>query len=62
MRRARQLAFDDVGYTVAVGRAVQAGMRQSIPSNSIDSCAAVSVTTPLAACGQTNWPCSSRLA
>jgi hypothetical protein len=50
------------GYTVACGRAVQAGMRQSIPSTSIESCAAVSETTPACVCGQTNLPFSSLLA
>ena len=46
----------------AAGRAVHAGMRQSIPSVSIASCAAVSVSVPSLACGQTNRPRSSRLA
>ncbi len=33
------------------GRAVQARMRQSIPSSSIEICAAVIVTVPLSICG-----------
>jgi hypothetical protein len=50
--------------TATSGRAVQAGMRQSIPSNSIDTWAAVRVMVPLSACGQTNRArgSSSRLA
>jgi hypothetical protein len=50
------------GYTAVSGRAVQAGMRQSIPSSSIESIAGVSETTPSLACGHTNLPRSSRLA
>ena len=38
------------------------GMRQSMPSSSIDSCAGVSDTLPCVACGQTKRPRSSRLA
>jgi hypothetical protein len=49
-------------YTAVAGRAVHAGMRQSIPSSSIESIAGVSDTAPLAACGHTNLPRSSRLA
>ena len=41
---------------------VRAGMRQSMPSSSIDNCAGVSDTTPSLACGQTKRPRSSRLA
>ena len=37
-----------------MGRAVQAGMRQSIPSVSIETWAWVSVTVPLPVCGHTN--------
>ena len=36
------------------------GLRQSMPSSSIDSCARVSETLPLSACGHTNRPRSSR--
>ncbi|GAV37075.1 hypothetical protein ROTAS13_04768 [Roseomonas sp. TAS13] len=46
----------------ACGRAVHAGMRQSIPSSNIDSIAGVIATTPSFACGQTKRPFSSRLA
>jgi hypothetical protein len=51
-----------IGYTAASGRAVQAGMRQSMPSTSIESCAGVRDTAPLPVRGQTNLPFSSRLA
>jgi hypothetical protein len=46
----------------AVGRQVRIGMRQSMPSSSMPSCAAVNATTPSADDGQTKWPFSSRLA
>ena len=51
-------------HAATSGRAVQAGILQSIPSNSIETCAAVIVTVPLPVCGQTNRACgsSSRLA
>ena len=49
-------------YPATSGRAVQAGIRQSIPSSSIDNCAGVSDTTPPCAAGHTNFPRSSRLA
>ena len=49
-------------YPAISGRQVRAGMRQSMPSSSIESCAGVSDTTPSLACGQTKWPRSSRLA
>ena len=45
-----------------VGDAVQAVARQSINSNSMDSCAMVSDTTPSLACGQMKRPRSSFLA
>lgn len=48
-------------YAMA-GAKVRTGMRQSIPSSSIDSCAGVSETLPDSACGQTKRPDSSRLA
>ena len=38
------------------------GARQSMPSSSIDNCAAVSTTDPSFACGHKNRPRSSRLA
>ena len=44
------------------GRAVHAGIRQSIPSHSIESCADVNATVPSRACGHTKRPFSSRLA
>src|SRR5450830_545934 len=49
------------GYQLVV-RQVRTGWRQSMPSSSIDSCACVSMTVPLAACGQMKRPRSSRLA
>ena len=45
----------------ASGVQVRTGARQSIPSSSIESCAAVSKTEPSLACGQMNLPRSSRL-
>jgi len=42
------------------GRHVRFGVRQSIPSNSIERVAGVSDTTPSLACGHTNRPRSSR--
>jgi hypothetical protein len=41
---------------------VRTGCRQPIPSSNIDSCACVSDTVPLLACGQMNRPRSSRFA
>ncbi len=49
-------------YPAISGRQLRAGMRQSIPSSSIESCAGVSETTPSLACGETKCPRSSRLA
>jgi hypothetical protein len=49
-------------YPASAGRAVHTGIRQSIPSSSIDSCAGVSDTEPSRAAGQTKRPRSSRLA
>ena len=47
-------------YTVIAGCQVLSGLHQSIPSSSIESCARVSETLPLSACGHTNRPRSSR--
>ena len=44
------------------GRQVRCGIRQSIPSSSIDNCARLSTATPSSARGQTNRPRSRRLA
>ena len=41
---------------------VRSGRRQSMPSSSIDNCARVNETVPLAACGHTKRPRSSRFA
>jgi len=49
-------------YTAIGGAAVRIGLRQSIPSSSIDSCARLNETIPLPACGQMKRPRSSRLA
>lgn len=49
-------------YKADVGFQVRSGRRQSMPSSSIDSCACVSATEPLLACGQMKRPRSSRLA
>lgn len=40
-------------YKADIGCHVRSGRRHSIPSSSIDSCACLSVTLPLLACGQT---------
>jgi hypothetical protein len=40
------------------GRRTRSGMRQSTPSSSIDSCAAVSDTRPVSVTGQTKCPFS----
>lgn len=47
-------------YPAASGRQVRSGIRQSIPSSSMDNCAGVSATLPSLAEGQTNRPFSSR--
>ncbi len=44
------------------GAAARTGCRQSIPSSNIESCAALSDTLPLCACGQIKRPRSKRLA
>ena len=49
-------------YKAEVGFQVRSGRRQSMPSSSVDSCAWVSATEPLLACGQMKRPRSSRLA
>src|SRR5580698_9147064 len=53
---------EEMFYTAMLGVAVRIGLRQSMPSSSIESCARLSETTPLSACGQTNRPRSRRLA
>src|SRR5690606_7760277 len=55
------LVFSSVEHQTARTGAVRSGRRQSMPSNSIASCAVVKETLPLVACGQTKRPCSSRL-
>jgi hypothetical protein len=49
-------------YKADVGRQVRSARLQSIPSSSIDSCAWVSETLPLFACGQTKRQRSRRFA
>ena len=49
-------------YTDSCGSQVRSGRRQSMPSSSIDSCARVSATVPLVACGHTKRPRSNRFA
>ena len=46
-------------YAATLGCQVRTGRRQSMPSSSIDSCAAERCTTPLVAWGHTNRPRSS---
>ena len=48
-------------YPAFKGRHVRCGMRQSMPSSSIASCADVRQTLPSLAAGQTNRPRSGRL-
>ncbi len=49
------------GYPVFSGRHVRFGIRQSMPSSSIASCAEVRLILPSFAAGQTNRPRSNRL-
>ncbi len=54
-RRLKQNRPQSVIFQRAIaGCQVRTGVRQSIPSMSIDSCAGVSDTAPCLACGQTN--------
>src|ERR1035441_7274153 len=48
-------------YPSSCGSQVRSGRRQSMPSSSIDNCARVNETVPLAACGHTKRPRSKRL-
>ena len=52
---------EEMFYTAMLGAAVRIGLRQSMPSSSIESCARLKQTTPLSACGQTKRPRSRRL-
>ena len=45
-----------VTHTAICGAQVRFGLRQSMPSSSIDNCARVSDTVPSVACGQMNRP------
>ena len=49
-----------VDYPTLSGRHVLCGMRQSMPSSSMDSCAGVMLIFPSFAAGQTNRPFSRR--
>lgn len=51
-----------VTYTAICGVHVLSGLRQSMPSMSIDSCARVRETVPSFACGQMKCPRSNRFA
>jgi len=51
-----------VNQTAISGVQVLSGLRQSMPSRSIESCARVRQTVPSVACGQMNRPRSRRLA
>ena len=51
-----------VTHTASCGVQVRSGLRQSMPSRSIESCARVRQTVPSVACGQMNRPRSRRLA
>ena len=54
-------AISSLRYTTRDGGAVQAGRRQSMPSQSMASCAEVSRTAPSAGDGQGKRPFSSTL-
>jgi hypothetical protein len=45
-----------INQTAISGVQVLSGLRQSMPSSSIESCARVSETVPSVACGQTKRP------
>ena len=51
-----------IKYTAICGDQVRSGLRQSMPSSSIDNCARVNATVPSFACGQMKRPRSSRFA
>jgi hypothetical protein len=51
-----------LSHHIALGRQVRSGVRQSIPSSSIDACAAESMIVPVFVTGQGKWPRSRRLA
>jgi len=55
-----QRAPRNKAYPAFKGRHVRTGMRQSMPSNSIASCAELMASLPLEGDGQTNRPRSSR--
>jgi hypothetical protein len=59
--KSQTIAVFFVFYTAISGVAVRTGLRQSIPSSSMDNCARLSATVPLSALGQTNRPRSNRL-
>jgi hypothetical protein len=61
-RRAKSIQQHAAHSPAISGRHVRTGIRQSMPSVSIDSCDGVSDTMPSRACGQMKWPRSSRLA
>ena len=48
-------------YPVISGRQLRAGMCQSVPSGSIESCAGVNAIAPSLACSPVEQPRSSRL-
>ena len=60
-RQARSHYRNDFFHPASSGRQVRAGIRQSMPSSNIDSCAGVRNTAPSLALGQTKRPFSSRL-
>ena len=51
-----------VTHTASCGAQVRSGLRRSMPSRSIESCARVRQTVPSVACGQISRPRSRRLA
>jgi hypothetical protein len=57
----REQFCEEMFYTAMAGAAVRIGLRQSMPSSSIESCARLNDTAPLSACGQIKRPRSRRL-
>ncbi len=53
---------EEMFYTATEGALVLTGLRQSMPSSSIDSCARLNDTAPSSAFGQTKRPRSKRFA
>ena len=57
----KPMFYGVIDHPAVRGFQVFCGMRQSIPSSSIDNCAGLTVTLPSDAAGQTYLPFSKRL-